>query len=76
MPFASNGPTNMGIRTRNKMQAEARKRIERERFRENYRKLAATMPRRCDTNQVGATGECLACGADNGEHCKAEEQSR
>lgn len=29
-------------------------------------------PRRCVTNQVGASGECLACDADQGEHCRDE----
>lgn len=28
-------------------------------------------PRRCDTNLVGGAGECLACDAAQGEHCKA-----
>lgn len=27
-------------------------------------------PRRCDTNKVGFNGECLACGADQGVHCR------
>lgn len=27
-------------------------------------------PRRCDTNHVGAAGECLACDADQGERCR------
>ena len=26
-------------------------------------------PRRCETNQVGAAGECLACDAEQGVHC-------
>ena len=26
--------------------------------------------RRCETNLVGAAGECLACDADQGEHCR------
>lgn len=26
-------------------------------------------PRRCATNLVGAAGECLACDAEQGEHC-------
>lgn len=60
----------MGIRTRGNSKAEAKRRLEREQFHERYRKLAATMPRRCDTNQVGASGECLACEADQGEHCR------
>ncbi len=34
---------------------------------------AATMPRRCDTNQVGAAGECLACDAEAGVHCKSPD---
>lgn len=32
-----------------------------------------TEPRRCDTNLVGAAGECLACDADQGEACWAKE---
>lgn len=28
-------------------------------------------PRRCDTNQVGAIGECLHCDAEQGEMCKS-----
>ena len=28
--------------------------------------------RRCDTNRVGGMGECLECGADQGEHCRAK----
>lgn len=32
-------------------------------------------PRRCETNQVGAAGECLACDAEQGVHCqKPDEQ--
>lgn len=27
-------------------------------------------PRRCDTNLVGAAGECLACNAEQGESCR------
>lgn len=27
-------------------------------------------PRRCETNVVGLFGECLACGADQGEVCQ------
>lgn len=26
-------------------------------------------PRRCETNQVGAAGECLACDAEQGVAC-------
>lgn len=61
----------MGIRTRSRSKAEARKRREREQFLSNYRKLAETMPRRCDTNQIGAAGECLACDAEQGVACRA-----
>lgn len=32
----------------------------------------ANAPRRCDTNEVGASGECLACDADQGEHCRRQ----
>ena len=27
-------------------------------------------PRRCDTNYVGGSGECLECDADQGEYCR------
>lgn len=27
-------------------------------------------PKRCETNLVGASGECLACDADQGETCR------
>lgn len=27
-------------------------------------------PRRCETNIVDTHGECLACDADQGEHCR------
>lgn len=27
-------------------------------------------PRRCETNIVGAMGECLACDAEQGVHCQ------
>jgi hypothetical protein len=38
---------------------------------ESYAKAAEALPgRRCDTNQVGLNGECVACEADNGEACK------
>jgi len=30
------------------------------------------MWRRCDTNVVGASGECLACDAEQGETCRAK----
>lgn len=30
-------------------------------------------PRRCDTNLVGAAGECLACDAEQGVHCLAPD---
>lgn len=30
-------------------------------------------PRRCQTNLVGAAGECLACDAEQGVHCMAPE---
>lgn len=29
-----------------------------------------TEPRRCETNLVDNAGECLACDADQGEHCR------
>ncbi len=29
-------------------------------------------PKRCQTNLVGAAGECLACDADQGEACRGE----
>ncbi|MBZ9759519.1 hypothetical protein LB553_01280 [Mesorhizobium sp. CA8] len=29
-------------------------------------------PSRCETNLVGGMGECLSCGAAQGEHCKGE----
>lgn len=32
-----------------------------------------TEPRRCKTNLVGGAGECLACDADQGEHCRGPE---
>lgn len=60
----------MGIRTRGNSKAAALRRLEQEQFLDRYRKLAATMPRRCDTNQVGGAGECLACDAEQGEHCR------
>ncbi|RWD56427.1 MAG: hypothetical protein EOS36_27605 [Mesorhizobium sp.] len=28
--------------------------------------------KRCQTKFVGAAGECLACGADQGVYCRAE----
>lgn len=28
------------------------------------------LPRRCETNVVGAAGECLSCDAEQGEHCR------
>lgn len=31
---------------------------------------AEETPRRCMTNIVGASGECLACGAEQGVHCQ------
>jgi len=31
-------------------------------------------PRRCETNLVGAAGECLACDADQGEACRGSSQ--
>lgn len=31
---------------------------------------AEETPRRCQTNVVGASGECLVCGADQGVACK------
>ena len=37
---------------------------------EHLKKLGADQPRRCETNQVGAMGECLACDAEQGEHCQ------
>lgn len=30
-------------------------------------------PRRCQTNLVGAAGECLACDVEQGVHCQAPE---
>jgi hypothetical protein len=38
------------------------------------RQSAAQNPRRCETNYVGAAGECLACQADQGEACKLPRQ--
>lgn len=40
----------------------------------NYRTLyeAGRVPRRCDTNVVGAAGECLACDAEQGVNCLAK----
>lgn len=66
----------MGIRTRGNSRAEAQRRIEREQFRESHRKLAATMPRRCDTNQVGGMGECMACDADQGVSCRSPKSAQ
>jgi len=40
----------------------------------NYRNLyeAWVAPRRCDTNLVGAAGECLSCDAEQGVNCLAK----
>ena len=32
---------------------------------------AEDAPRRCKANIVGASGECLSCNAEQGEHCRA-----
>ena len=37
---------------------------------ERLKKIGTDQPRRCETNQVGAMGECLACDAEQGEHCQ------
>lgn len=48
---------------------------EREARRRAKRALAAEeaegAARRCETNICGGRGECLRCGADNGEVCRA-----
>ncbi len=61
----------MGVRTRNNSRAEARKRVLRE---ERARQAAwqTGQPRRCESNIVGAAGECLACDAEQGVHCLAD----
>jgi len=33
--------------------------------------LQANQPRRCETNIVGAIGECLACDAEQGVACQS-----
>lgn len=37
---------------------------------DNDNMAAEGTPRRCQTNVVGAGGECLACGAEQGVACK------
>lgn len=33
-------------------------------------------PRRCETNLVGASGECLACDAEQGVYCLRPAEER
>jgi hypothetical protein len=40
--------------------------------RQHVEAARANAPRRCDTNEIGASGECLACDADQGEHCRRQ----
>lgn len=37
-------------------------------------RLEGEQPRRCDTNVVGAAGECLACDAEQGVSCQAKRE--
>lgn len=37
--------------------------------------LADRLPRRCDTGFAAWSGECMACGADQGVACRSAEAS-
>lgn len=36
-------------------------------------KCRGDMPRRCETNECGVGGECMYCGAVNGEICHDDD---
>jgi len=38
-------------------------------------KCSSGDPRRCETNECGLDGECLACGAISGEVCQDDDST-